>query len=267
MTSAEMRDKLKKKEKVAIVGFADSKTQAPYKDESWEIWGLNSLFEHIPKWDLWFEIHDRVKFGIDTNKEVGYGLTRTGQPYLQALAQLKCNIIMVEQYPDIPNSLRYPIEEIICKYDPLQRDKKPELLKLNDEYNDWNGYFTNSISYMLALAIDWGYKEIGIWGVDMATATEYGSQRPSCEYYLGVALGKGIKLTVPPESDLLKTVFIYGFQDEAKRGFESKLNLLATGMQERLNQSSQQHDLSQKQIDQYIGALECLKEVRKIRVI
>ncbi len=267
MTSLEMRDKIKKKDKVAIIGFAESRDQAPYKDESWEIWGLNSLFEHIPRWDLWFEIHDRVKFGIDTNKEIGYGLTQTGQPYMQALAQMKCPILMVEQYPDMPNSLRFPLEEIICKYDPLQRGKDPSIYKLNDEFNDWNGYFTNSISYMVALAIDWGYKEIGVWGVDMATATEWGSQRPSCEFWLGIALGKGIKLTIPHESDLVKTIFLYGFQDEKRAVFEAKLNKLVGGMQERLNAAGQQHDMSQKQIDQYIGALECIREVKKIRLV
>jgi hypothetical protein len=148
------RDKYKKKDKVIITGFADSWKKAPFNDESFEVWGMNSLFELIPRWDLWFEIHDVNLFELRTNKEIGYGLTRTGQPYLEALAQLKCKdgtpcpVMMVETYPDIPNGVRYPFE--------FARDKL-------------GNYFTNSVSYMIALAILWGYKEIHIFGVDMAT--------------------------------------------------------------------------------------------------
>src|SRR3989304_5566562 len=56
-----------------------------YKDlmeRKFEIWGLNSLFEAIPRWDRWFEVHNRGLFNLDTNKEIGYGLTRTGEPYM-----------------------------------------------------------------------------------------------------------------------------------------------------------------------------------------
>lgn len=270
-SSQELKAKFKKKNKVCIVGFADSRDQAPYNDDSYEIWGLNSLFENIPRWDLWFEIHDRKIFGIDTNKEVGYGLTRTGQPYFEALSELNCKgiptpVMMVEQYPDVKSSVRYPIEDIILAFDPGKC--RPELKTYKDiDYRcNWNGYFTNSVSYMLALAIDWGYEEISIYGVDMATigGGEYAAQRPSCEFYVGVAVGKGIPVHIPHQADLLKTRFLYGFEDEKMDRFMAKISKLQKSMQERLNQATQNHDFAQKQIDQYIGALECSKEIIKI---
>jgi hypothetical protein len=102
----------KKKNKVAIVGFADSRDEAPYKDPEWEIWGLNSLFENIPvidgkgRFDRWFEIHDRRMYNMDTNKEIGLGLTRDGKPYMEALANLPVPVYMVADYPDMPNCVR-----------------------------------------------------------------------------------------------------------------------------------------------------------------
>ncbi len=164
------RDVKKRTNKVAIVGFADSKILAPFKDETFEIWGLNSLFEAIPRWDRWFEIHQRELFNLDTNKEIGLGLTRTGEPYMSALAKMTCPIYMTDAYPDIPTSIRYPVEEIIAELHPegsppnAMQDWTKDLTRA-----DWNGYFTNSISYMIALAIYEKYEQIDIYGVDMAT--------------------------------------------------------------------------------------------------
>jgi hypothetical protein len=63
---------------------------------------------------------------------------------------------------------------------------------------------------MLAWAIWKGtYDTIGMWGVDMALdgvtgESEYSHQRPSVEYWLGIAQGRGIKLVLPTESEILK---------------------------------------------------------------
>ena len=254
------------REKVAICGFADSWNQAPFNDSSWEIWGLNSLFEIIPRWDRWFDVHDRYIFAIDSNKEVGYGLTRTGKPYMQALAEMKCPIYMVEQYKDIPTSIRFPIEQMIAEFDPKQEKRLFEHWK-NMRPEDWSGYITNSISVMIAMAIMEGFKEIGIYGVDMATTAgwnEYAFQRPSCEYYVGIAQGKGIKITIPDASDLLKNRFIYGWQDQLDDRFCKKLDTLFYSMNQRYGQMVQQYEGARKSLDQYIGAMECSKEIKRI---
>ena len=272
------KDVKKKRDKVAIVGFAESRDLAPFQDTSWEIWGLNSLFEIIPpRHDRWFEIHDRAIFGMDTNREIGYGLTREGKPYMQALAELsmECPIYMVDQYDDIPGSVRYPLEEMIAAFDPMQ--VREEWQGFGDKYMftnsaemRWNGYFTNTISYMIALAIYEEYKEISVFGVDMATSnpplenTEYSHQRPSCEYYLGLAVGRGIKTYIPPCADLLKARFNYGFELTKEIVYAAKCKKLRDGMAMRYQSAAQAVQYHQKQVDQYIGALECEKEMHKI---
>ena len=264
------KDIPRKKDKVAILGFADSKDEAPFNDQDWEIWGLNSLFENIPRYDRWFEIHDRKIFAMDTNKEIGLGLTRDGRPYMKALADLPVPCYMIDDYPDIPNCVRYPIEEMISEFDPqMRRQEWSHRFKTSVEL-DWNGYFTNSISYMIALAIFEGYKEIGVWGVDMATGhwwetnSEYFFQRPSCEYYLGIAVGRGIKVTIPNSADLLKARFNYGIEQIPDLIWAVKVNKLMKSMTERMNQSQNNISFNQKQVDQYIGANECAKEMHKI---
>lgn len=126
--------------KVAIVGFSQHKVEAPYNDPSFEIWGLNDLHESIPRWNRWFEMH--------SDKQIkDYCSRKQGKPYLEGLAGLGVPVFMQKPRPEVPTSVEYPIERMKALF---------------------GDYFTNSISYMLALAIDEGYQEIHVYGVDMA---------------------------------------------------------------------------------------------------
>ena len=78
----------------------------------------------------------------------------------------------------------------------------------------YGDYFNNTVSWVLAFAMSEGFKEIHIYGVDMATHSEYGHQRPSCEYFIGLARGMGIKVVLPKESGLLRTKYLYGLETE-----------------------------------------------------
>lgn len=246
---------LRKRNKVAIVGFADSYKEGPYNDNTWDVWGLNSLWEVLPRWDLWFEIHDKEIFAWHTNKEIGYGLTRDGKPYVEGLTNIGVPVFMTQSYPEIPNSVAYPMDYMVKKYGNLF---------LGPIGAEGFRYWTNSISMMIAIAIDYGYPEIGIWGVDMATTVEYMQQRPSCEFFVGVAAGLGRKIFLPATCDLLKTRFIYGFEEEKKNQFHLKIENLVKSLGERLGISQQNKFMAQKQEDQYIGAIECAKELMKI---
>ena len=77
---------------------------------------------------------------------------------------------MQKAWKEVPTSMVYPLDAMLKKF---------------------GDYFTNSISWMLALAIHEGFEEIHVYGVDMAVDTEYHHQRPSCEYFLGLAKRDG----------------------------------------------------------------------------
>ncbi len=223
--------------KVAIIGYAPTVNETPFDDESWEIWGINSLYRHIggvpfSRFSRWFEIH---------SKEY---LQKTDPEHWEKLKEFK-KVYMTEHHPEIPGSERYPLEAVL---DKLRCER----------------YFTNSISYMIALAIAEGYEEIGIYGVDMAVGTEYEHQRPSCEYFIGIAHGLGIQLHIPQASDLLKALWLYGFEDEKRSNFEMKcqktIEYANNKIKEAVNQEQQIRDVK----NNYIGALQATKDLMKV---
>ena len=230
-----------RKKKVAILGFTESWKLAPFDDPEYEIWGLNELYLFIPRWTRWFEIHKREVYEADKNRT---------DDHLGKLRQMTVPIYMHQHWDDIPMSVSYPLDTIIQNFGP---------------------YLTNSISYMIALAILEGFEEIGIYGVDMAHDTEYGSQRPSCEYFVGIATGRGIKVIIPDQADLMKSLFLYGYQEEQQGVFFAKLKSRKQELEQKHAQIEQQlAQLEQQKASmiearaQYRGALQDVDHIMKI---
>jgi hypothetical protein len=172
--------------RVAIVGGAkSSRYLAPFSDSTIEIWSLNDMIEALPSCrpSRWFEMHrpDAIR------------AYRPEWGYLAKLASLPCPVYMCEAMPEIPNSRTYPLDQMISLY---------------------GGYFTNSVAYMLAMAISEGYEEIHLYGVEMSVSSEYILERPSVEYFVGLARGMGIKVYIPEISTLNHGYWLYGY-DEA----------------------------------------------------
>ncbi len=239
--------------KVAIVGCSDTKGLAPYDDSTWEIWAMNNAYGHVKRPNAWFEIHP-IKF--EKGKYWRRKLIQPGifewsndfrgipmEKYMESLARLDCIVYMQQHWDNIPKSEPYPLAEIIKKF---------------------GRYFTNSVSFMIALAIDQGYAEIGCYGVDMATTSEYGPQRPSCEFFLGVAAGLGRIITIPDQSDLLKTKFLYGFEEREQYAWEKKMVSTMQALETRKQKAIAQFELANKQTQQYVGAQEMLREIQKL---
>lgn len=182
-------------DKVAIIGMAPSKDEAPFGDDSWEFWGLNNLYQLLPevKFDRWFEIHE---FSVEpiTNRLLrkGVGVWR-GLPieqYLHDLQSLNVLVYMQAKSQLVNNAISYPKREIM---------------------NEFGAYFTSTHSWMLALAISLEFKKIGIYGVDMEDA-DHKDKRACFEHLLGVAKGKGIEVVIAPSCPLLKCDKLYGFE-------------------------------------------------------
>lgn len=239
---------IKKNQKLCIVGCSDSKGLAPFKEPGWDYWGVNNLYLTMPDhpWVAWFEIHDIAKTPDDKN------FLRRAKPefrgqhvndYLAGISKLPCPVIMQHVWPEIQNSIPYPLEEILKKF---------------------GNYFTNTISYEIALGILLQYKTIAIYGVDMAVDTEYFWQRPSCEYFLGLAVGMGIEIIIPDEADLLKTRFLYGFNEPKESAWMAKQKSQIDSLKHRQDHAVQQMELAKKQVEQYTGAIAALQESMKI---
>lgn len=200
-----------KRRKVAIVGFASSsRDMTPYNDPSFEIWSLNHAYGHVPRWDRWWEIHPREHFQRDLMRD---GLTQDGARHIQWLASEPAGrrpIYTQEHMADIPASVAWPREEINKFFATLSGNGAAPVLPLGFYAED---YWTSTPAQMVAHAIWEGFEEIHLYGVDMLQSEEYFYQRSGCEYFAGIARGRGIKVFIPPSSALCKANYVYGYTE------------------------------------------------------
>ena len=236
----------KPQKKVAIVGFSGTRDMAPYNDETWEIWSVNNLYKFIPRTDRIFEMHDRE----DLEQRESHG--QAGESHIEFLKQCPIPVYMQKKHEDIPNSIAYPIDEMV------ERFGIPRL-----KGNQKDAYFTNSISYMIALAIIEKFDVMHIYGVDMAVGTEYSEQRPSCEYYIGIAKGLGMEIKIPVESDLLKTRFMYGYEAPKERAWQMKCEKTVEEMMKRKQQADMAMQENRSVSDKYEGAIQAVRELTR----
>lgn len=229
-----------RKTKVAVLGFTDSWKLAPFNDPEFEIWGLNELYQFIPRWDRWFDIHARGIYENDRNRV---------HDHILKLRAMTCPIYMQQHWDDIPNSVPYPLQEIAKAFPNPCPDARP--------------YLTNSITYMILLALLEGFQELHVYGVDMAHDTEYSFQKPSCEWAVGIVQGKGIKLYIPHESDLIKTNFLYGFEADAAHAFDRKLAARKSEMDRKIAELDQQIANLNEARAQYRGAVQDTEHIMK----
>lgn len=261
--------------KIAIIGFTEHRALAPFADKEWAIWGLNDLYLDIPETVTpdrieWFQVHGWEEIAkYKTASVLSHPLNFAGGPphprdanhvAWMANAAKHIPLWLMEAREEVPDAKVYPKDEVYRRF------------SLNGQ--DPNFYFTNSISWMLAKAImdlttlgeDGKYHavegaEIGVWGVDMMMAggqgSEYGYQRPSCEWLIGVAQGLGITVHIPKESDLLKTAFVYG--DAKAAVYRTKLMNHLQELEQRLGSVRGQKAQLQAGEAELSGAINVLK--------
>ena len=243
--------------KVALVGFAQATyLLAPFNDPEYEIWGVNQLYRHIPRADRWFEIHH------NWNEHVVEGTDHAGW-----LARAPIPIYMKERVATIPCSLAYPLAEICGLV--TAAPPTPSVLEYVPEENgvlapvDPRGrglarsapvsmpdYFTSTIAFMLALAIHEGFGTIDLYGIDLTVGEEYDYQKPCAEFWIGLAMGRGIQVGIPQASALLKTAWRYGWESEPD--WPIKLSEI----QQRRALLYKEHDQLQLALEKVKGAIE-----------
>jgi hypothetical protein len=209
-------------DKVAIVGFAyTTRDLAPYDDPSYEIWGLNEEYiigslqtkDGLPRWDRWFQMHQRWDFTRLNN-----GQDPQHFEWLQAQrpeSEGGFPIYMQARWDDIPASVPLDLDKLIAYSmgGPIGEE----------------GYYTNSIAIMIAQAVLWGFKRIELYGVEMASGTEWAYQKPCTEYHVGLARAHGAKVIFPETCQITKAK-IYGWEVGrmiSRIEFEIRQNALA----------------------------------------
>ena len=161
------------KEKIAIVGWSVTRASAPYGDEDWDIWVMNRNLLNYPRHTLHFDVHDTYNIPLE---------------YAKYISENKEKSVLTGTDPRFNEATIYPKDLIIEKY---------------------GDFFTNSMSWMIAYAIEQNPTDIGIYGVDCMAKEEYSEQRPSIMYMLGIARGKGINLHFPGGCKLFRKEKLY----------------------------------------------------------
>ncbi len=161
--------------KLNIIGRGKGWENAPLDELSWGITLTN--------------LNRRVDLVIDMNV---YEDGRWGEAERQGAIKSR-SLAASEGIPYIDlNS--YPLEEIVNYFKA--------------------DYFSSTVDYALALAIYRGFTTIELYGVNMGFGSEYKYQKPSAEFWIGQAMGRGIDVKIHGDlTSLLKTVGckIYGY--------------------------------------------------------
>jgi len=239
------------RDKVAIVGFAPTWTEAPFHSDDYEIWGLNELYKIIPITDIeryrWFQLHR------------DWRTARRDENHVDWIKAQQMPIYMWDTEDDVPASVEYPLKELV-------------------QYIGYAGdYFTNSISYMIALALRMDFHHIAVYGVDMAHTIEHAQQRPSCEFWLGLQKGKELmardwakagiyngpqySLYVPQGADLLKTPFLYGYQSD--NAFKVKIKGRLKELTEKLQGAKGQLNETSTAMQRAVGSVQTFQWIAR----
>lgn len=258
--------------KIAVIGYTDHRAQAPFPDDAWEVWGLNDLYYELPVVDparlRWFQLHEWKEIASWKRERVDSSpVNFEGGPphprdpnhvlWLARTAEL-CPVYLMAPREEVPYARVYPKAEVY-RYFSLDGEK---------EFR----YLTNSISWMIALAImelcpggpgtpAVAGAELGVYGVDMmmggGNGSEYGWQRPSCEFFIGWARAAGITVHLPAESDLLASAFVYG--DPAGARFRAKMEAMRVEYGRRQAELRSQAASINAGINELAGAINTLE--------
>lgn len=169
--------------KVVIIGKGRGYEEAPPLSKDYDTWGITQLV-----------LRREVDLVIDMNV---YFDGRWGEKELTeaTLARTMCSV-MEHEYIDLDN---FPLMEAIEKFD--------------------TDYFGSTVDYAIALALLRGYTEIDMYGVNMETTSEYYYQKPSLDFWCGMAKGRGVKVRVfGGHSSIMRTKdgLLYGYDIKQK---------------------------------------------------
>lgn len=166
--------------RVALIGAMPSRTLAPLDDPAWEIWSCNRVMPLDNRGrlraDRWFELHP---WEVQNPADIAW------------LHENPVPCYTLEPWPWIANTIRFPRERLM----------------------GLRNYYTCTFAFQIAFALLGGVQEIGLWGVDLPLGSprEATVERACVEYWLGLAEGRGVTITLPEECTMLSRPYLYGY--------------------------------------------------------
>ena len=153
---------------IAAYGFHTRK-YTPFDDPRWEIWGLNSKVHLYKREDLHFEVH-ACQYYKKSDK---------WRPYYDWLRDNQNKVMLQRPDPDLPEA-----RILDCSY----------------PYD-----ITSSVMWMMLHALTYrSLERILLTGVELATASEYSTQRRGVFNLMEDARAKGVEVWVPKRTQLFE---------------------------------------------------------------
>ena len=166
------------KKRVIIVGMYKP-CLGPF-DDGLEVWGCNYCLSQQPNMTRLYFLDPLSIFESSYADEV----SAAGIPVYSQKA-----------YPEIPNSLEYPIADVMRHF----------YGDLDDDALADQAYFTSTISYMVAHAIYEGFDDITLHRIlALPPSIEYAQQKPCLDYWIGRAAGAGIRVRISADSNIAR---------------------------------------------------------------
>ena len=177
--------------KVAIIGLAGGWQSAPWGDPSWERWSINDgylLFGPDRKCTRWFELHG----------DTPLTRARRNPDHFDRIRAMDIPVYYLHGNPPAPNAIKLDADALAAV---------------------WRDYFTWTGSYQVALALTEGFLEIAVYGAPLTGNREAVVERPCMAWWLGLAEGHGITVTVHHDdpTGLLRHPYRYALEDHEER--------------------------------------------------
>ena len=218
--------------KIGILGCAiPTLALAPFDDAEWTLWAHGQLQDDLKRWDAWCETHDIEK------------LPPPFQQHVNNLQAADYPIFGLRPSEYLPDLQLIPRDKIIAEYG--------------------KEFLTSTCAWMMAyitLELDPVPEEVGLWGVEMSSEGEYFFQRAGCKFFQRELEKKGVKVTIPPQSDLAREREVYPEAEESR--FAMWLRQREGIVQSTRNQLEEQKKILQSSIDHHEGGLEIFKHIR-----
>lgn len=231
---------------LAIVGsHPATRDNAPWDNHSIDIWVFNEAAREawVKRWDAVFQLHKPTIYRNPNN--------RTDPKHWEWLQQIHGKPVYMQAHdPLVPNSIIYPLESI-CK------EFLPNFKRETDGGLEHLRYFTNTISYAIALGIFRGYKRIMVYGSEMQSNTEYSYQRDNVAFWVGVALGRGVHVEIHSA---------YNLFDQPLYGFDGDLTYTPELFSERIALYKADIAQAQAKLDASEIALQAIDPLDKVRM-
>lgn len=160
--------------RIAIVGsHHETWNKAPFEDKNWKIWAFSRAnYKRLPRFDTWFELHPQDH----------YHRYRVDVPgYLEWLMENEDAVLHGD----------FPHKELLAEFGPY--------------------FFSHGqIGWLMAYALKYRPKTIGLWGIDGQPSNQYAGQRPEIWHFASIARSRGIEV-IAPETRLLEPDPSYAF--------------------------------------------------------